>query len=206
MTTNLFAAGERIKSIRKKHRYSMAAFAKLVGNSSASTVNNWEKGNNLPKRERLEKIAILGNTTVSWIKYGTFTEYVLSLLVDINPSIKLSDDQLHKLITTLQQKSISYEEDLDILATAKNLFPTAFDYVYEKKNTEVFALIGEEATDYFIEKDPSYRIQLLPVINQLAKDETKFQLLQTAAELLIEEEAEFLSFLKIYSEKQTDEN
>ncbi|WP_143344114.1 helix-turn-helix transcriptional regulator, partial [Enterococcus faecium] len=79
MEINLFEAGNRIKQIREKHGYTMADLGKLVDANSPSTINNWEKGNNLPNRKRLEKIALLGGTSVEWIKYGDFSDYVYRL-------------------------------------------------------------------------------------------------------------------------------
>lgn len=101
---DLKATGNRIKEIRKQHNYSMAAFANLVGNSSASTVNNWEKGNNLPKQARLEKIAILGNTTADWLRYGDFNDYIKQLLAKASLKKELTEEQLEQLMADLKNK------------------------------------------------------------------------------------------------------
>jgi transcriptional regulator with XRE-family HTH domain len=171
---DLHASGKRIKSIRTKHKYSMALFAKLVGNSSASTVNNWEKGNNLPKQERLEKLAILGNTTVNWIKYGEFEDYVIALLRQNKPKEPLSTKQLQQLLKYLTKKRITYTEDLKILTAAQKLFPNLFENSYQLNYTQhQDALIAEDFPSYSIEKNNRYRSEFLPMIEELLSDSSK---------------------------------
>lgn len=168
MKIDLKAAGQRIKDIRCQHNYSMARFSKLVGNSSASTVNNWEKGNNLPKEERLEKLAILGNTTVNWIRYGSFEEYVIRLLSQNKLKASLQKDQLQLLMQTLTKQKISYLQDLEILTTAHELFPELFETTYQIKLSQKNSLvISEDPMVYRIEQDHQYRTDFLPKIDAL---------------------------------------
>lgn len=168
MEIDLKEAGNRIRKIRTQHNYSMALFSNLVGNSSASTVNNWEKGNNLPKKERLEKIAILGNTTADWIRYGEFIEYVKKLLTEANLQKDLSKEQLERLVHVLKKQKITYSQDLKILTAANELFPDLFETRYNlelsEKNT---SLIAEDSTTYRIEKNDRYRANFLPMIEEL---------------------------------------
>jgi len=164
---DLKAAGKRIKEIRDQHKYSMALFANLVGNASASTVNNWEKGNNLPKPERLEKIAILGNTTIDWIRYGAFKDYVKQLLSEANLQHQLENEQLELLIHSLKKQKISYSQDLKILTTANELFPDLFEINYQSELSEQFSLISEDSTLYRIEQNDRYRTDFLPMIEEL---------------------------------------
>lgn len=168
MEIDLKAAGKRIKEIRGQHKYSMALFSNLVGNSSASTVNNWEKGNNLPKQERLKKIAILGNTTVDWIRYGDFEEYVKQLLSEANLKEELKEDQLNNLVQTLKNQKITYSQDLKILTTANELYPDLFETSYQSELSEKHAsLISEDLTTYRIEQNDIYRTVFLPKMEDL---------------------------------------
>lgn len=96
MEINKKDVGLRIKKIRLTHNYTMESFGKLIG-APKSAVNNWEKGRNLPSSERLEKIAILANTNVESIIFGSFAEqvndYLLDLLLNFDDSnVWLSDD------------------------------------------------------------------------------------------------------------------
>ncbi|MGL4696901.1 helix-turn-helix domain-containing protein [Enterococcus larvae] len=198
LPVNLIDSGYRIKQIRKKHNYSMAAFAKLVGNSSASTVNNWEKGNNLPKADRLEKIAILGSTTTDWIKYGDFKEYIQALLHETAATSSLSEKELEYLSKHLKQKNISYEDDVQILMEVKKEYPQLFEHYYEEgyeDHQEVTALIAEDRPNYLVEKKDNYRNHLLPLINTLSSKPGRLELLAAATVLLVEEDAETISFL-----------
>lgn len=174
MEIDLKQAGNRIKEIRGQHKYSMALFANLVGNSSASTVNNWEKGNNLPKPDRLEKIAILGNTTTDWIRYGKFIEYVKKLLAEANMRQDLDEEQLEQLVHVLKKQKITYTQDLKILTTANELFPDLFETSYQLELSEHrTSLIAEDSTTYRIEQNDRYRSDFLPMIEELLYDSSR---------------------------------
>lgn len=180
MEIDLIAAGKRINQIRKQHNYSMALFSNLIGNSSASTVNNWEKGNNLPRQERLEKLAILGNTTVDWIRYGDFEDYVQQLLTSTDLSEELTSEQFEKLIQTLNKQKISYSQDLDILTTANDLFPHLFEKNYQLAQFQSKELlISEDSTAYHIEKNYRYRSDFLPIIEELLHTSTNKEINST---------------------------
>lgn len=66
--------GERIKFIRLSLGETMETFGKRFHTSKA-TVNNWEKGRNLPNKENLLTIANIGNTTVEELLYGNYYRY-----------------------------------------------------------------------------------------------------------------------------------
>ena len=55
MEVNNIEVGNRIKSIRLDQGATMEEFGKAF-NTSKGTVNNWEKGRNLPNKENLLKI------------------------------------------------------------------------------------------------------------------------------------------------------
>lgn len=128
MEINLFEVGNRIKQIREKHGYTMADLGKLVDANSPSTINNWEKGNNLPNRKRLEKIALLGGTSVEWIKYGDFSDYVYRLTQNIEKKIlkeygeATMNNYREALLDELMIEKATYEEDTKILTIAEKIY------------------------------------------------------------------------------------
>lgn len=74
-------AGQRIKRIRKSLGLTMEDFGKSFNPpASKGLVGNWERGDNLPSKERLQKIAEMANTTVDEIKYGPLSEYVYNVV------------------------------------------------------------------------------------------------------------------------------
>lgn len=198
MEIDLSACGQRIYQIRKKHHCSMARFAKLLGNTSASTINNWEKGNNLPKTARLEQLALLGNTTVNWLLYGDFNQYVYDLLRSLKQEQLLTKEQLIHLGCILKKKQVSYSQDLVILSTAKELFPEAFqpNYPESYSSADNQAMVAESFMFYEIETHDNYRLRLLPLIEES---------LATSSENIITDLLEqFLLFLTTYRlEKKT---
>lgn len=81
--------GEKIKSIRISSGETMETFGKRF-NTSKATVNNWEKGRNLPNKENLKIIADVGNISVEELLHGSYDERIEFLLAQLRK--KLNDD------------------------------------------------------------------------------------------------------------------
>ena len=77
---DLKETGQRIRDIRQQHNYTMDEFGELLDNASKGTVNHWERGDNLPNKSRLEKIALLGKITTDELLYGSYEQYVIRLI------------------------------------------------------------------------------------------------------------------------------
>ena len=194
MNIDLIASGNRIKSIRKQHSYTMMGFASLLGISSASTINNWEKENNLPNHERLKKIALLGNTTIEWIKYGNFKDYVIQLLNTVNSTTILTEDELLNLVIMLEKRQLSYKNDLKILECTKQMYPTFFKDSYSNQSLNNNIFLFEDFLEYTIEQNHHYRIAILPSIQRLLNN-SKYK--KENKKILIY----FLSYLEIIDKK-----
>ena len=115
---------QRINAIRKKGNYSMENFGRLVGDVHKSTVNNWEKAKRIPEAETLEKIAILGDTTVDEILYGGLDEYVFNLAKQ-NFGIELTNQFLNLILLAASPRKLSYNDDVKWLESLKKIFETA---------------------------------------------------------------------------------
>lgn len=72
--------GKKIKEIRLNRGMTLEQFGKLL-DSAKGGVNNWEKGRNLPNKEKIFTIAKLGGITVEQLLYE-------------NPLEKFSTDEL----------------------------------------------------------------------------------------------------------------
>lgn len=64
--------GKKIKQLRLSLGESMEQFG-MRFNTSKGTVNNWEKGRNLPNKKNLKEIASLSNTSVNILLKGDST-------------------------------------------------------------------------------------------------------------------------------------
>lgn len=90
--------GQKIKTIRLNSGLTMEQFGKLF-NTSKGTVNNWEKGRNLPNKENLGIISEMGGQSVTELLNGnnsislTISEY--NRLKDIEQKFK----EIHKIIS-----------------------------------------------------------------------------------------------------------
>ena len=115
--------GKRIEKIRENGNYSMEAFGKLINNSSRGTVNNWEKGKRTPNQDALEKIAVLGNTTVDKILYGELDEYLFNL-VKQNLKIELNNQMISMIILAASPQKLSYNDDVRWLQGISKILET----------------------------------------------------------------------------------
>ena len=105
---------KKIREIRTDLGYSMAQFGELISNSPKTTVNNWERGINLPKEDKLKKIALLGKTTVEELLYGTPEEVLTNLLKDhfqlqVNPAF------LQQMLVFLKQQKVDVYDEMTIM-------------------------------------------------------------------------------------------
>ena len=105
---------KKIREIRTDLGYSMAQFGELISSSPKTTVNNWERGINLPKEDKLKKIALLGKTTVEELLYGTPEEVLTNLLKDhfqlqVNPAF------LQQMLAFLKQQKVDVYDEMTIM-------------------------------------------------------------------------------------------
>lgn len=105
---------KQIREIRMDLGYSMAQFGELISYSPKTTVNNWERGINLPKEDKLKKIALLGKTTVEELLYGTPEEVLTNLLKDhfqlqVNPAF------LQQMLAFLKQQKVDVYDEMTIM-------------------------------------------------------------------------------------------
>lgn len=168
--------GRRIKKIRTNLGYSMSQFGELISNSPKTTVNNWERGINLPKEDKLKKIALLGKTTTNELLYGSSEEFITKIVVDhfrlqLNP---LFIQQIHFF---LNQQKIDLYDEMTILGLIQGILDSGsfieeessylsyspvigYDNLYtasEKKNKE----IGAPIFYVYIEREEN-RVHYLP--------------------------------------------
>ncbi|HFI0732856.1 TPA: helix-turn-helix domain-containing protein [Streptococcus suis] len=101
---NNIQVGERIKQIRLSLGESMEKFGERF-ETSKGTVNNWEKGRNLPNKENLKKISELGQMTVNELLYGNVNNLIESVLLNFD-FYDFADENKKKRVFELVQKEV----------------------------------------------------------------------------------------------------
>ncbi len=134
MKVNNKEVGQRIKNIRLGLGESMDQFGSRF-NTSRGTINNWEKGRNLPNNKNLLLIAKLGNRTVDEILYGDYDTFLLFKIRDLVPefvdNIDKKSDKLdeisYKILTAAKSQIINNDYQISdkklkliIITTIKN--------------------------------------------------------------------------------------
>lgn len=97
---NKIALGQRIKQIRLEIGETMEEFGARL-DTSKGTVNNWEKGRNLPNNKTLLKIAKLKNITVEELLYPND---MVQALIDENARLRDEKRRLTKDLEEVYQK------------------------------------------------------------------------------------------------------
>nr|WP_321303435.1 helix-turn-helix transcriptional regulator [uncultured Trichococcus sp.] len=69
------AVGIRIANIRDLQNKTLEEFGNMIDGATKSNVSKWEKGDVLPNRRRLKRIAEIGETSVSELLYGPFENF-----------------------------------------------------------------------------------------------------------------------------------
>ncbi|MDT2797584.1 helix-turn-helix domain-containing protein [Enterococcus cecorum] len=170
MKPNKKRVGERIHQIRASKDMTMEEFGSLIESSPKSTVNNWEKGNTLPSKSKLEKIALIGGCSIDWLKYGSIEEYISDFIEDKFDKEKLSKDFImSKLLPLVKKNGLSYNDDLKILSILNNL-------LNDLENKNFFPLEQQKAQNklnIIFEKDISHdslNSSSFNVLENLVKD------------------------------------
>lgn len=114
MKPDAIEVGIRIKKIRTDLGYSMSQFGELISDSPKTTVNNWERGINLPKEDKLKKISLLGKVTTNELLYGTPEEFISKIIVE-HFHIQLNPLFLKQIIVFLEQQKVDLYDEMTII-------------------------------------------------------------------------------------------
>lgn len=192
MKPNKEKVGRRIKEIRTKLGYSMEEFGKLINNSPRSSVNNWEKGVSIPKKEKLEKIALLGKMLPEQVLYGRAEEYLFDLLKE-NYDVTFSDEILYDMYHSVPPNQRSYD-DLLWLGVGKYFIENGFrgkvvgHLVYEKMLGMNHLYAGQFKNEFIQQNEEHNKL----VTKYYAFSDTEKNILHVVPFLLIEENKKLL--------------
>lgn len=171
--------GNRIKSIRKEKGLTMEQMGELIGGVKKSSINNWEKGQNLPNSQRLKKIAELGGISVNNLLYGSLDQFAYNVLIkelDSDTPLRKVVYQRIPDIDTLTDSDKQAEAIAIVTKNFKNLFMTL---LIMNANTEAFniediysepSIVIKRAISFFtikeVKKYPEYNQGLKEILKQ----------------------------------------
>lgn len=180
MEINKKEVGQRIRETRQILGLSMEKFGKLIDDLPRSTVNNWERGINLPKLETLNRISEIGNVTNEYLLYGNQEdEYIMNLLKkkmnEVDPRIaqfivkeiestnitdkKLVEYMINFFVDNMQLPSekdyLSFQlvdEEKDLYICSNNLGKSAKFYMRYDKQTEYIHIMPFTFSEHSISR------------------------------------------------------
>ncbi|SYZ78523.1 helix-turn-helix domain-containing protein [Trichococcus shcherbakoviae] len=143
------AVGIRIANIRDLQNKTLEEFGNLIDGATKSNVSKWEKGDVLPNRRRLKRIAEIGETSVGELLYGDFQLFCFDLFKEVDDELieeytelresdAFSPDRRHdfylRLYKLIKERNASYED----MENIKKIYKAAF--ISEHKVEEHSAL------------------------------------------------------------------
>lgn len=120
MKPDAIEVGIKIKKIRTDLGYSMSQFGELISDSPKTTVNNWERGINLPKEDKLKKIALLGKVTTNELLYGTPEEFISTIIVE-HFRLELNPLFLKQIIVFFEKQKIDLYDEMAIIELVQGI-------------------------------------------------------------------------------------
>lgn len=141
MKPDAVEVGKRIREIRTDLGYSMSQFGKLVSDSPKTTVNNWERGINLPKGDKLNRIALLGKTTTNELLYGAPEEFIGKIgkkhfQLQFNPLI------IQQIIDFLEQHKIDVYDEMTTIEFIQGIIDSGMLVEQESKYLSYTPIVG----------------------------------------------------------------
>ncbi|ONG86785.1 hypothetical protein BKK40_25780 [Bacillus cereus] len=142
--------GKRIKQIKENYNppISLKDFGDLLIDEkgktiSKGTVDSWMRGLGIPPKSTLQQIARLGNTTISWIYWGSLKNFILSYLKEKNYEnfIETYPETIDLLVKLFQDAGFN-DENLPQL----NHVEKYFDNIHHKKFQEYIEFVVEPYT------------------------------------------------------------
>lgn len=151
--TNIIV-GQRIKSLRLELGESMEKFGERF-NTSKGTINNWEKGRNLPNKQNLLKLSQLAKTTVKDFMFSVpqntkdnvFNEVLNAKILDEEERKYIKEHFSENSLSDFENNSVYWEVHMEALSD---------DYKVKKfiethTNTEILDYISNNLYDNFLE-------------------------------------------------------
>lgn len=143
MKPDAVEVGKKIREIRTDLGYSMSQFGELVSDSPKTTVNNWERGINLPKGDKLKRIALLGKTTTNELLYGSPEEFIGKIgkehfRLQFNPLI------IQQIIDFLEQRKIDVYDEMTIIEFIQGIIDSGMLVEQESKYLSYTPIVGSD--------------------------------------------------------------
>lgn len=160
--------GERINNIRVAGGWTLEAFGTLINNTSRGNVSNWISGKNIPTKEKLNLIAILGKVEPEFLLYGDMDEYSKEFFRDYKGA-ELDEEFWNSFRKILTKKGIPYREKERMIQYAIMAKETLREDAEFRKFSLCKGVMVETVSYYDVEKNARYRRNYLPLLDDMLK-------------------------------------
>ncbi|MEI4605874.1 helix-turn-helix transcriptional regulator [Bacillus cereus] len=160
--------GERINNIRVAGRWTFEEFGTLINNTSRGNVSNWISGRNIPTKEKLNLIAVLGKVKPEFLLYGDMEEYSYEFFRDYKGT-ELDQEFWNSFRGILTKKGIPYGEKERMIQYALMAKDTLIGDTEFRQFSQCKGVKVETVCYYDVEKNTQYRRYYLPLLDDLLR-------------------------------------
>ncbi|EEU79968.1 XRE family transcriptional regulator [Enterococcus faecalis] len=136
--------GNRIKVVRTDLNLTMDEFAKRIGVSGKSTVNEWEKGRSKPNKNAMKKISEISNVPLEWFYFGDPELYLFNLL---NSAAKKDGKLRSTILEYLYQKTDLSIIEENVLADDQQTTPTQQKLLSDIIDEKISQVLNENISE-----------------------------------------------------------
>ncbi|EAA0350851.1 XRE family transcriptional regulator [Listeria monocytogenes] len=143
MKPNAAEVGKMIRQIRTDLGCSMAQFGELISDSPKTTVNNWERGINLPKDDKLKKIALLGKISIEELLYGSPEEFITKIGIE-HFRFQFNLLFVQQVIAFLEQRKINLYDEMTVIEMIQSIMDSGAFVERESAYLSFSPIIGSD--------------------------------------------------------------
>ncbi|MGE6592239.1 helix-turn-helix domain-containing protein [Bacillus mycoides] len=171
--------GERINNIRVAGGWTLEAFGTLINNTSRGNVSNWISGRNIPTKEKLNLIALLGRVKPEFILYGDMEGYSHEFFRDYKGT-ELDQEFWDSFRRILTKKGIPYGEKERMIQYAVMAKDTLVENAEFREFSQCKGVKVETVCYYDVEKNTQYRRNYVPLLDELLRTNNDYKYVHPA--------------------------
>ncbi|MBU4642305.1 helix-turn-helix domain-containing protein [Bacillus toyonensis] len=160
--------GERINNIRVAGGWNLEEFGILINKTSRGNVSNWISGRNIPTKEKLNLIAMLGKVKPEFLLYGDMSEYSYEFFRDYKGN-ELDQEFWDSFRRILTEKGIPYGEKERMIQYAVMAKDTLVENAEFREFSQCKGVKVETVCYYDVEKNTQYRRNYVPLLDELLR-------------------------------------
>lgn len=174
MKANAKKVGKRIKMLRLNNELTLKELGKNLS-LSISTINSWERGISLPRKETLSLLANFFNVDENWLLFGSVEEYLTDIIEFYNLENQISKEEAFNFKKYLVEVGYIVGNLNELRFYAKEHLPILAESISVELEKEIKKKISLHniGNMYPIIQEEIMQEKILPLLQMLLSDKNK---------------------------------